>query len=368
MNLLTYAKTALMLYAMEKHKQEPFDYAKSDLFELPSDAPSSVNNSFFFGGYATDGRSLVMRLAFRNGEDTEVFLIYTDAQGRHLVSDKQVYPVDACPLRVRNIIPARDWQVNYDGDLTDMHDGTVHHIVLDFRFTARLPIVYPAKDAYLPGMAGAFARVKWDKAFFKSLGGDTGVGQEAEKYRQVHYEQTGRMDGNMILDGVPSEFTLFGIRDRAWGKRDWNYMDCHMWLVAVTDRGEAMNLSIVSYPHAKNLHCGYMDYGEDRNYALTGYKIVSYDHCGGAGPDDLIVDCSFANGSIYRIEAHREHDLITPFDGGNFYFHEAVGRFTFTEIEALGVAPVEGARKIEAYGTIELGWNRDSSRWNSYEI
>jgi len=284
------------------------------------------------------------------------------------VSDKQVYPVQDCPISVRNIIPARDWQVTYDGKLVDSNDGSSHHIKLDFRFSARLPIVYPLKDADLKGMASAFARVRWNRDFFKRLGGDTGVGKDAKQYKQVHYEQTGRMEGTMVLDGKPSEFCLAGIRDRAWGKRDWNYMDCHMWLVAVTANGEAMNLSIVSYPHAKNLHCGYMDYEEDRNYALTGYKIISYDHCDGRGPEEMIVDCSFSNGKTYRINTHREHDLITPFDGGNFYFHEAVGRFTFTEIPALGENPADDAKVIEAYGTIELGWNKDSSRWGTYEI
>jgi len=367
MSFLTKAKTTLILSIMKKQRTKPFNYCEADLFELPADAPSFVNNSYYFGGYSVDGQCMTMRLAFRNGENAEIFFIYTDAQGWHLVCDKQEYPSDACPMKVRNLIPARDWQVSYDGDLIDVNDGSTHHIKVDFRFTARLPIVNPPMDSDLKGMASAFAKVKWDRDFFRRLGGDTGLGEEAKKYKQLHYEQTGYMEGTMVIDGRSSEFRLAGVRDRAWGKRDWNYMDCHMWLIAVTANGEVMNLSIVSYPHAKNLHYGYMDYEEDRNFALTGYKIISYDHCDGKGPEEMVIDCSFANGKTYRLKTHREHDLVTPFDGGNFYFHEALGRFTFTETSSLGKEPEDGAHTIDAYGTIELGFNKDASRWGSYE-
>ena len=73
------------------------------------------------------------------------------------------------------------------------------------------------------------------------------------------------------------------------------------------------------------------------------------------------------NGKTYRVKTHRQHDLVTKFDGGNFYFHEAVGDFTFTTIPDLGCEPLPGAKVINAKGTIEMGWNKDSSRWGTYD-
>jgi len=357
-----------MEHMMAKRKKEPFSYIDADLFELPEGASSIINNSWFFGGDTMDGMSFKMRLGLRNNAPTEVFLIWIGKDGRYLATDKQVYGLDDCPIKVSNLIPGRDWKVSFDGDVIDMNDGSRHHCLMQFKYTARLPIHHPLLDGCTRGMSESFAKEHWSRKFFKSLAGDTGLGETDKSIRQVHYEQTGRMDGTMVIDGgEPISFSMPGIRDRAFGKRDWNYMDCHMWLVAVTGKGEATNLSIVSYPHAKRFFCGYSDINSDRNAALTDYKIISYDHCNGKGPDSMTIDCSFANGRCYRITTERTHDLITPFDGGNFYFHESVGNFTFTEIPALGTSPEEGAETIKARGTIELGWNKDSSRWGTYE-
>jgi len=352
---------------MRKRKKEPFNYTEADLFEIPEGAGPMINNSWFFGGDAPDGMSFKMRLGLRNNGQAEVFLIWIGRDGRFLTTDKQLYDISECPMRVKNIIPGRDWEVWFDGETVDMNDGSRHHCVMNFRYTSRLPIFHPAIDGCTWGMSQAFASQKWNKAFFKSLSGDAGVGQTDKNIRQVHYEQTGHMDGTMQIDGEPVSFSVPGIRDRAFGRRDWNYMDCHVWLVAVTARGEVTNFSLVSYPNAKCLYCGYSDFDSDRNASLTDYKMISYDHCGGKGPDRMVVDMSFTNGVCYRMTADRTHDLFTPFDNGNFYFHEAVGDFTFELIPALGEDPLPGARKIQARGTIELGWNKDSSRWGTYE-
>lgn len=368
MSILFKLKFAFMEKMMAKRKKEPFSYTEADLFEIPEGASSIINNSWFFGGDDADGMSFKMRLGLRNNSPAEVFLIWIGKDGRYLATDKQLYETSEIPLKVSNIIPGRDWKVSFDGDVIDMNDGSRHHCLMQFVYTSRLPIYHPMLDGCTKGMSEALASQHWNKKFFESLAGDTGLGETDRNIRQVHYEQTGHMEGTMIIDGGEAiPFSIPGIRDRAFGKRDWNYMDCHVWLVAVTERGEAMNLSIVSYPHAKRFFCGYTDFDSDRNSPLTDYKMISYDHCSGKGPDKMIVDCSFSNGVCYRLTAHRTHDLVTPFDGGNFYFHEAVGDFTFEQIPALGVPPEKGARTIKARGTIELGWNKDSKRWGTYE-
>lgn len=367
MNPLFKIKAALMSAAMNKKKNEYFDVVSADLSQLDRNADPLVNNSYFFGGYGMDGSCFTMRLGQRTNGTAEIFVILVMPDGRYLASEKQEYPLDEAPIKVRNIIPARDWNVVYEGTMVDMNDGSKHECTLRFDYIARLPIFYPMRDGDLRGIAESFARRRWNKAFFKSLAGDTGVNNEGSKTKQIHYEQTGRLVGSVTLDGIETQFSYAGIRDRAFGKRDWNYMNVHIWLIAATPQGEVMNFSIVSYPHASNMFCGYCDYDEDRNYALSDYKIISYDHNNGVGPEEMIVDCKFTNGKTYRVKTHRQHDLVTKFDGGNFYFHEAVGDFTFTTIPDLGCEPLPGAKVINAKGTIEMGWNKDSSRWGTYD-
>lgn len=353
---------------MAKRKKEPFSYVDADLFTLPEGASPIINNSWFFGGDSADGTSMKMRLGIRSNGLAEVFLIWIGPDGRYLATDKQLYNIDECPIKVENVIPGRDWNVWFNGDVVDMKDGSRHHVDMSFRYYARLPIFHPLLDGSTLGMSQALASMHWNKKFFKDLAGDTGLGEVDKQIRQVHYEQTGKMEGTISIDGSSSaSFSLPGIRDRAFGKRDWNYMDCHVWLVAVTEKGEACNISIVSYPHAKRFFCGYMDFNLDRNETMVDYKIISYDHLDGKGPDRMVIDCSFAHGKCYRITTDRKYDLYTPFDGGNFYFHEAVGDFTFVEIPSLGKEPEANAPVIKARGTIELGWNKDSSRWGTYE-
>jgi len=367
MDLKYRLKFAIMESMMAKRKKELFNYTEADLFTLPEGASPIINNSWFFGGDSPDKTSMKMRLGIRSHGMAEVFLIWIGPDGRFLATDKQLYRMEECPIRVENVIPGRDWNVWFNGDVVDMEDGTRHCVDMSFKYIARLPIVHPMYDGSTLGMSQALAKMPWNRKFFTDLAGDTGLGEVDKTIRQVHYEQTGRMEGTISIDGVTAPFSIPGIRDRAFGKRDWNYMDCHVWLVAVTARGEACNVSIVSYPHAKRFFCGYTDIGCDRNFTMVDYKMVSYDHCGGKGPDVMAMDCSFANGKCYRITAHRTHELFTPFDDGNFYFHEGVGDFTFVEIPGLGVAPAEGAPSIKARGTIELGWNKDSSRWGTSE-
>lgn len=367
MNLSYRLKFAIMESMMAKRKKEYFSYTEADLFTLPVGASPIINNSWFFGGDSPDGTSMKMRLGIRNNGTAEVFLIWIGPDGRYLATDKQLYNIDECPIRVENVIPGRDWNVWFNGEVVDMKDGSRHTIDMSFRYYARLPIVHPLLDGSTLGMSQALASMPWNKKFFRDLAGDTGLGEVDKQIRQVHYEQTGKMEGNISIDGEIKAFSIPGIRDRAFGKRDWNYMDCHIWLVAVTERGEACNVSIVSYPHAKRFFCGYMDYNSDRNVTMLDYKMISYEHCDGKGPEEMIIDCSFANKKCYRIIAHRTHDLITPFDDGNFYFHEGVGDFLFVEIPGLGIDPEKDAPSIKARGTIELGWNKDSSRWGTYE-
>lgn len=357
-------KLAFMTKALEKDKKKPFDSAALDLWELPEGAGEDINNSWWFGGYDLQGRSLTLRRGDRNNGMAEVFVMFSDHDGKFYVTEKQLFPRDEAPLLVRNLIPGRDWHVEFDGELTEQYSGKKVHVKFAFDYTARLPIFHPARDGDTYPMANAFARMKWNRKFFRQLV-QSGIGKDGNTYKQIHVEQTGFFKGWIEIDGNKTELNLKGARDRAFGKREWDYMNQHIWIIAATEKGEVLNFSLVSYPHITNLNVGYMDFGCDRNYSILNYKMIQWDHNGGKGPDEMVVDMSFTNGKIYRMRCRRQHDLYTPFDEGRFYFHECVGPIEFTSIREIGQAEC-GPVEFKAYGTIEYGWNRDSSRWNNW--
>ena len=74
-------------------------------------------------------------------------------------------------------------------------------------------------------MAGAIANEKWDRTYFDELQQVSG---------QCHYEQEGVLEGNLSLGSQTLPFRLPCVRDHSFGKRDWNYMNNHLWLMAVS--------------------------------------------------------------------------------------------------------------------------------------
>lgn len=336
-----------------KRWAEPFDCAKNDVFELPEDASPMINNSWFFGGNGADGTSMIMRLGVRKTGLAEVFLIYCTPDGRFYGTQKQEYTVDTAPLHVTCITPGEHFHVLYDGKINDMKTGELVDCRLEFDYNATHPAFDAMQHSDFRGMAMAYARPKWNKQFFNDSDGETGMGSKAEKkLTQRHYEQIGTMTGVMLCDGKEQKFSIPATRDRAFGKRDWNHMDDHIWIVGVTEDGQGFNFSTVSYPKVKGIFCGYSDIGFDKTYSLIDYKIESGDFSDGIGPEVLLIKAKFSNGKWVTIKCTRKYDLLTPFDNGNYYFHEGVG-----DIEINGK---------KARGSLEYGWNKDKSRWNKY--
>ena len=358
MQLLFKIKTALMKFAMEqKRRKEPFDGVASDLFQLPPNAGPMINNSYFFGANGPDGHSLIMRVGHRNTGFDEVFVIYITPDGRFYTMEKQVYTADQSPLHVTCVTPEKHFKVWFDGNFIDTRTQEVVPAKFNLDFHATLPIFDAMQHSDFRGMAMAYARAKWNREFFREAGGDTGMGDkknadQVNNIPQRHYEQAGHFTGQMTLGSEQITIDLPGSRDHAFGKRDWNYMSCHVWIMVTTARGETFNFSLVSYPKVKNVFCGYSNIGYGRDYSIIDYKMIEYSHNDGKAPDRMVVDCTLSNGKTVRLTTRRENNLYLEFDGGNFYFQEGVGE-----------ADIDG---VKARGSLEFGYNRDKSRWNEY--
>lgn len=355
MNPFFYIKRAIIVAGINKKKKaHPLDIDAIELHQLPQGAGPLLNNSYYFGGSRpATGESLIFRAAFRS-HLSELFILYTKGD-RFLVLDERDYPADGCPVKVECVEPGKKWHCTFEGEMRDTASGHMTAASFDVTFTARLPIFDSLYHGDPRGMALGFALAKWNKKFFaEAMGSDMGMSKEKKKDEQHHCEQTGHYDGTITIGGEISVIDLPGSRDHSFGRRDWNYMNDHIWLMADTEKGETFNLQLVNYPAVKPIFLGYTDIGENRNYSMRSYRILEYDHNDGLGSDVLVMESVFNNGKKYHIRAERKVNVRTDFDGGNYYFQEGIADFI-----------ING---IPARGTIEYGFNRDRSRWDSYDF
>jgi len=337
-----------MFYALKKSiiqagldyrkKHHPFREEDCELFEIQPNDPHEVNNSFFLGAHLTSGEDLTLRLGLRNGGSSELFVLYRH-QGKLFYMEQDHYPTDECPVQVRCEQVGQRWRYTMQGFLRDA-EGRRYATDMDVLFTATLPIYdfVQGPDRH-EGMTSAIARAPWNRAFRQALSSSS----------QKHYEQTGRIGGYISIDGQRRELDWPAVRDRAIGKRVWNFMDHHIWLNCTTDQGEALTFSVVSYPIMKHLFTGYTNIGRSVNVTLADYALGEYDHCNGLGSDRIKVMPRWSDGRTMWIEACRDSNVLCTFDGGDYIFQEGLGDFR-----------ING---VQARGNIEYGYNRDHSRW-----
>jgi len=345
-------KMWILTSQMKKKRKIGLDIEAAERHQLPENAGPILNNSYYFGANSTDGQSLIFRLAFRE-TFSELFILYTN-NGRFLYMEDSAIANDSVPMKLECLEPGKKWHITYDGQLKDSVSGAMVPFSFEVDYVARLPIFSSAHHGCVHGLLAAIARQKWDKEFFaKATGGDMGVRGKKQKAEQVHYEQTGRMSGTVTVDGVSECIDLPSSRDHSYGPRNWGFMNDHIWLMAQTDAGEALNLQLVNYPFAQSIYLGYTDIENGgKNASLIQFRNLSYEHCGGMGTDTIELDMEFDNGRTYHVKAVRDVNIPTPYDNGNYYFQETIGNF---EIDG-----------VKARGTIEYGFNRDTSRWDSY--
>ncbi len=321
----------------KKQKKEAFDPVASELFTLPPDADEWYNNSYFFTAHDMAGASLVFRLGLRGGAVSEVWFFYRDRDT--FVSDPvELYPKESCPLRVKCLEPGKKWEVRYNGTLKDQKTGKPVQTDFTGTFTGTAEIFDFFYHMNPEGTAAGLAAEKWTKAFFA----------EISQNNQRHYEQRGTIEGTLKLGSLDKQISLPAARDHSFGHRSWAYMDRHIWLLILNEKGETFNFSFVGYPAVKALRAGYTDFG-GKITCLASYRIEGDTIQGGKGADDCRYICTMDDGSTYDIRALREGAVVYHFENGGFEFFEGFGSFD-----------VNGE---PCRGTIEYGYNGDRSRW-----
>lgn len=334
MNMIHRLKRMLIQRSLERRKREqPFNTETAERYALPSNADETQINSYYFTCHDTKGMSLLLRYAQRGGGKTEVWLAYRDSAGNAYMNERTLYE-DHVPAGVTCIEPGREWTFHYDGEVRSMASGAAQQARFTGTFTASeapFEFGYHMDSSVL---AGAIAQQKWRRGFFDEL----------QKNNQVHYEQQGRIQGELSVSGQRIRIDAPAMRDHSYGRRDWGYMNRHGWLMALLEDGSALNANFVSYP-ALCLASGY--YTSAHGTVCVCEVSLGSQPVPGKAPQMLMYKVKLADGTALSVACQKEAEFVFPC-GDAYTIHEGVGTFTTGGVYGRGI--------------MEFGWNNDPSR------
>ena len=300
-------KKRIMCKALDKrNRQKPFDYAYAESFTLDGEKDTLLNNSYYFSAH-DENLSFFARLGKRVNADETWFALYWEGK---LYSLKQEYFLPGnSPLSVEKV--DNQWTVSFQGKLNEDDE-----IVFHGTFVAEQKPIDFTSDMPAERMAAGIANEKWNKAFFDELQNVSG---------QCHYEQEGILEGQLTLNGRHLEFNLPCVRDHSFGKRDWNYMNNHLWLMAVSPSCQ-FNYSMVSYPVMSVLEVGNYRDEAGMHYMLQA-DLDLRQLCSGKVPRELAFQMQLDNGKSIPVAAKILTGVTYHFQDGQYVLHENIAEF-----------------------------------------
>jgi len=322
-------KKSIMCKVLEKrNRQKPFDYQFAENYTLRGEKDPLLNNSYYFSAH-DERMSFFARLGRRVDQDETWFALYLDDKWYALKQES--FPSGQSPLCIEK--NGDGWTLSFQGILNENDQ-----MVFSATFIPRQQPVDFTSNMPVERMATGIANEKWSKAFFNGLQHISG---------QCHYEQEGILEGKLTLNGRSVLLHLPCIRDHSFGKRDWNYMNNHLWLMAVSPSRQ-FNYSLVSYPVISALEVGNYRNEAGMHYMLRS-DLVFQDICTGSVPRSLAFEALLDNQRRIKVEARVIEGISYHFQDNQYVLHENIAAF---QIDG------EACR-----GILEIGFNSDSTRY-----
>ena len=343
-----------MKSVMKKRKAgEKFDEAASELHTLPKDADETVNNSYYYASHDKDGNAFFMRLGQRGGKKpvAEIWFGYVTASGEAYMNSEQLYPLNESPIQTKCIEPLKKWEFSFKGKMVPVKAGENliaepmgKEIDAEFSgiFTSGNSLFEFSRDTHVNAYATTLAAEKWVKGF----------SEELKKNHQTRIEQVGHAKATFKVGENTYSIDAPALRDQAYGRRLWSYMNHYSWLVGNLEDGRAFNTVMVLYPtmNVKGLDTGYVL--KDGVYTnLLDVKYPKEFTTKGVAPTKGLASAKFSDKSKASIEF--ETKIIFPYtftdaEGGYDVF-EGITSFKFNGIKGFGIA--------------EFSYNKDKRRY-----
>lgn len=322
-------KRTIICKSIDKRvKQHPFDFQFAESYSIEGEEDPLINNSYYFSAH-DENMSFFARLGKRVNVDETWFALYFE--GKIYSLKQEFFPNGSSPVFVEKI--GENWAVSYQGKLNENDETAFHATFIAHQkpidFTSNMPA---------ERMATGIANEKWNKAFFEQLQNVSG---------QCHYEQEGVLEGQMTLNGKTMDFHLPCVRDHSFGKRDWNYMNNHLWLMAVSPSRQ-FNYSLVSYPVMSVLEVG--NYRDEAGMHYLMQADLDFQQINqGTVPRELSFHVQLDNSQSIHVTAKVLAGVIYHFQEGQYVLHENIAEFS-----------IDGKA---CRGILEIGFNGNRSRW-----
>lgn len=322
-------KRTIICKSIDKRvKQHPFDFQFVESYSIEGEEDPLINNSYYFSAH-DENMSFFARLGKRVNVDETWFALYLE--GKIYSLKQEFFPNGSSPVLVEKI--GENWTVSYQGKLNENDEISFHAAFIAHQkpidFTSNMPA---------ERMATGIANEKWNKAFFEQLQNVSG---------QCHYEQEGVLEGQLTLNGRTMDFHLPCVRDHSFGKRDWNYMNNHLWLMAVSPSRQ-FNYSLVSYPVMSVLEVG--NYRDEAGMHYLMQADLDFQQINqGTVPRELSFHVQLDNSQSIHVAAKVLAGVTYHFQKGQYVLHENIAEFS-----------IDGKA---CRGILEIGFNGNRSRW-----
>ena len=311
-----------------RKRQHPFEYQQAEQFTLDGQTDPMLNNSYYFSAH-DENLSVFARLGKRVRQEETWFAFY---RGGKLYSlQQETFPAGASPLSVQ--LSGDQWSISFQG-IVNKEDK------VDFqaRFIPRQEPIDFTTNMPSERMAIGLANEKWSRELFSSLQTISG---------QCHYEQEGLLEGSLTVNGESTNFCLPCVRDHSFGKRDWDYMNNHLWLMAVAPDRQ-LNYSLVSYPALSLLEVGNYRDAAGQHYLLQADLDLAQLGTGTV-PGELSFQIRLDNKRVLPVQAQVLSGVSYHFQEGQYILHENIASFD-----------IDGK---PCRGILEIGFNRINGRF-----
>ncbi|MCR5506143.1 MAG: hypothetical protein K6F07_04025 [Bacilli bacterium] len=328
--MLTGLKKRIITKAINKrNKNLVFDYEGAESFSLDKVTDPLINNSYYFSAHGKD-MSIFFRLGERINKYETWFVIFYKGQIYSL--KREEFPPKESPLLIKR--NGEEYEISFQGILNEKDD-----VAFKATFKNRYKPLNFSSDMPSSRMALGMANEKWKKSFFNSLDKIQG---------QTHYEQEGTLSGSFKLNDEVVDFSLPCVRDHSFGPREWDYMNNHLWLMAISEKLQ-FNYSLVSYPVMTLLEVGnYHLLGKEQKYMVFARNNLEEINKG-IIPSSLSFKAYFDDKEMVDVKVKVLATVTYHFEEGKYILHENIAEFNIGGNVSRGI--------------LEIGFNKDESRY-----
>jgi hypothetical protein len=309
-----------------RRKKFPIEYLEQKHVDLSLPYPN--DSSYFYGGDKM-GNAFICRMAFRGPQRQHEYWcdFYLKSLGFFGVkkdpgSDGEGFQMGN--LKWEPLEIGKRWRISYEGPVED-REGNTYQTQVDLIFAGEHPF-YSIADSSGSLEAKAIASEKWRKNFFHKL----------KELSQTHVEQTGKIEGTIILDGRRFDLAMYALKDHTFGSRNWLTWDRHYFISGLADNGYRWTVSVVRFDFLGPLAAGLVIDKDGEVDAVVDCTTLEEVSAKQLLPDKGEIKIKTRSGKTHALEFVRHGDFPHLMDD-SYWMCEGIGNFKFSGSEGLGI-------------------------------